>query len=293
MASKLRDYRLMRLSTDQQAAFDNLYRTGVDCPDSADPLIRYVRDRRIRVAIKSLQRILSDSLSTWSCLVVCGGSGADGTLLANLGLADVTVSDVSEVALRLSRERDRRLKTMMLDAETMDLPANSFDLVLVQDGLHHLPRPVLGFTEMLRVARRAVVIIEPHAGIIGKALGQTWERTGDAVNYVFRWDAGLLTQTTRSYLLDQAAIYPSRIWNHNITLENVGRAVGGGRLGVGVAKALYALLNTPGPRWIGNTMIGIVVKRVQSTVGPQISARLGHGHTTEPRGSPADNATPG
>lgn len=39
-----------------------------------------------------------------------------------------------------------------MDAESLDAPDDRYDLVLVQDGLHHLSRPVTGLMQMLRVA---------------------------------------------------------------------------------------------------------------------------------------------
>src|SRR6185436_5595240 len=116
------------------------------------------------------------------------------------------VSDLSEKAMALCRSFDERLKTRVLNAEEMsEVEDGSYDLVLVQDGLHHLPRPTLGFTEMLRVARIAAIVIEPHSGLVARAIGKTWEVEGDAVNYVFRWNRNILEQTTRSYLLQEDA----------------------------------------------------------------------------------------
>ncbi len=248
----------------QKAAFDFLYETDqarLEYHDTSDPLIRYLTGRRINLAMGRLRRIVNDSLSGWTALVTCGGLGGDGTLLANLGLREVTVSDISTVALRACRERDSRLKTMELDAESLDLPDNSVDLSLVQDGLHHLRRPVLGFTEMLRVSRRAVIVIEPHAGIVASVLGQVWEMNAGVENYVFRWDARLLREATRSYLMHGAQVYPMRIWDHNVTLARAGARLGGGAAATAFVNASYALLSAPGIRNLGNMMIGVVLKK--------------------------------
>jgi ubiquinone/menaquinone biosynthesis C-methylase UbiE len=152
--------------------------------DSADALTRFLRDRRIKMALEHIRQRVGYLPLDWKALVVCGGVGGEGTLLANSGFTDVTVSDFSASALRICEERDPRLQTRFMNAEGMEAPDNSYDLALVQDGLHHLPRPVLGFTEMLRVARRAVVVIEPHAGIVSRLFGTRWERHGATVNYV-------------------------------------------------------------------------------------------------------------
>jgi hypothetical protein len=63
--------------------------------------------------------------------------------------------------------------------------------------LHHLPRPVTGFTEMLRVAKKAVIVIEPYDSLIGNLLGTEWEEQGTAINYVYRWDKNSFTQAKK------------------------------------------------------------------------------------------------
>lgn len=222
-----------------------------------DPLVRFLRDRRLRVAMHSLEQQGLLQPGSDSVLVTCGGVGGEGTFLANFGYRDVTVSDFSDAALKTCRELDPRLKTLHLNAEALALPDRSFDVVLVQDGLHHLPRPVLGFTEMLRVARKAVVVIEPHFGVVGAHLGREWEIEGDAVNYVFRWTGSLVEQVTRSYLLDDSVVGIHRFWDHNL-------AVGGAvsrlprRYRLRAAKMLYGGLRAAGP--LGNMMVAVVGK---------------------------------
>ncbi len=119
-----------------------------------------------------------------------------------------------------------------MNAENLDIPDKSYDLVLVQNGLHHLPRPVLGLTEMIRVAKKAVMMIEPHAGIVANLLGMEWEDHGGAVNYVFRWNKLMFEQVVKSYILQLPCyIKPIRLWNHNLVMDKVGKIFGGGQRG--------------------------------------------------------------
>jgi ubiquinone/menaquinone biosynthesis C-methylase UbiE len=83
----------------------------------------------------------------------------------------------------------------------LDLPDNSYDLVVVQDGLHHLPRPVTGFTEMLRVAKKAVIVIESYDSWVGDLIGTEFEVQGNAINFAFRWNRKMMVQVTKSFLL--------------------------------------------------------------------------------------------
>ena len=223
---------------------------------TADPLTRYLRDRRLHLALSLLG---APNLRTWSVLIVCGGVGGEGMFFRRAGAPDVTVSDISDEALALCREFDPSLKTKTLDAEALALPDESFDLVVVQDGLHHLPRPVLGLTEMLRVSRRAAIVIEPHRGLVADKLGTTWECTGErTVNYVFRWDRSLLEQATRSYLLsDDATVRVRRVWDHGAIVGRLAGRLPGGLELLG-ARSVYAALKPINAA--GNMMIGVVVK---------------------------------
>jgi ubiquinone/menaquinone biosynthesis C-methylase UbiE len=228
---------------------------------TSDPLIRYLRDRRLRHALKELDRRGRLDAARQSVLLVCGGVGGEGTFLANQGFVDVTVSDLSDEALERCRRLDGRLKTRVLNAEDMsEVEDGSYDLVLVQDGLHHLPRPVLGFTEMLRVARTAVVVIEPHSGLVARAIGKQWEVCGDAVNYVFRWNRSIFEQATRSYLLrEDAEVIAGRLFDHNLVVNRaVSKLPLPRKTQLLAARSVYGLLHFAAP--MGNMMVGIVLK---------------------------------
>ena len=228
---------------------------------TSDPLMRYLRDRRLHRALRELDKRGKLDPATQSVLLVCAGVGGEGVFLVNQGFVDVTVSDLSEKALELCRRFDGRLKTRALNAEDMsEVEDGSYDLVLVQDGLHHLPRPVLGFTEMLRVARTAVVVIEPHSGLVARAIGRRWEVYGDAINYVFRWNRNIFEQATRSYLLrEDAEVIPCRFFDHNVLVKRtVSKLPLPHKAQVLAAKGIYGLLHFAAP--IGNMMVGIVLK---------------------------------
>lgn len=228
--------------------------------DSDDPLVRYLRDRRLRRALTRLKAVLGRETTTWSALVVCGGVGGEGTFLANQGWSNVTVGDFAAAALGRCQDRDPRLHTLRLNTECLDLADESFDLVLVQDGLHELRRPVLGLTEMLRVARRAVIIIEPHTGVVARLAGTTWEDHRGEVNYVFRWHRRRFEDVVKSYLVRSAYhIDTVRLWDHNLVMGRIATAAGGGAMGRRVAQLGYWTLDTLAAR-LGNMFIGVVVK---------------------------------
>jgi hypothetical protein len=48
-----------------------------------------------------------------------------------------------------------------LNVEKLDIAENEFDYVFCKEAYHHFPRAFLGLYEMIRVAKKAVILIEP------------------------------------------------------------------------------------------------------------------------------------
>jgi glycosyltransferase involved in cell wall biosynthesis/SAM-dependent methyltransferase len=135
-------------------------------------------------------------------LVVCCGSGMEAEMVARTGRRVVAL-DISPAAVARARERTARfsfpLDLVVGDAEHLPFADSSFDFVFVHDGLHHLSDPYRGVREMLRVARRAVVIAEPaDAGLthvsIRLGISGVYE---DAGNFVYRLDPVRLVREFR------------------------------------------------------------------------------------------------
>lgn len=250
------------LIQEQKNAFEKFFRpeaTRWHFHDTKEPLTRYLRDRRLHLALDAVRKLAGGSIESLSVLVVCGGVGGEATFFANNGFSEVTNTDFSENALDVCKHRDPRLKTRLLNAEAMDLDDLSYDLVVVQDGLHHLPRPALGLNEMIRVARRAVLVLEPHTGWVAKAIGTKWERQFGAVNFVYRWNLESFRQVILSQLLESPkSIRVTRLWDHNVVIGKIASKLGRGSLGVFAAKAIYATL-TPFNAF-GNNFIGVLWK---------------------------------
>lgn len=90
--------------------------------------------------------------------VGCGDGFATHYLSEDVRL--VEGGDISELMLE-SNPVDRRL-LKVIDAENLDLPDGSYDLVSMWEVLHHLKDPAAAVREMSRVSRRYVVIFEPN-----------------------------------------------------------------------------------------------------------------------------------
>lgn len=122
-------------------------------------------------------------------LVVCGGSGMDAEFLARAG-AKVVSSDISPGAAARAAERARRhgveFESIVADVTALPFENQTFDVVYVHDGLHHIEDPLSGVREMARVARHAVCITEPadafvtHIAVQCKAADE-YEEAGNRV----------------------------------------------------------------------------------------------------------------
>ena len=214
------------------------------------PVTEYVIDWRIREAMKRLNAPKSSSI-----LVLCCAEAHEASVICNVGFTNVTISDISPVALDVALKLDNRLSGLILDAGNIDLPDDSFDVVVLQDGLHHLQSPVGGMLEMLRVAKRAIVFLEPHDSISGKLLGRKWEDNDGEINYVFRWSRKLVQDVACSYFAHNRFTNLSfSFCHHNIVYDRYFRL-----LGVPGLSALKATLDFFLGRF-GNQFCGIIVK---------------------------------
>lgn len=257
----------------QREYYDRVYRDeSLSYLDSTDPLVRFVTDWRIQEALRRLQLAAGRRVDLDTpILVMCAGGGGEGSALCNLGFRDVTVSDISAQGVTAALERDRRLKGLVLNAQQAQLADGSFGVVLIQDGLHHLPSPVQGFTEMLRLASVAVVFLEPHDGMVGQLIGTKWERGDNAVNYVFRWTRKLVEDVANSYLgPDSFHSFSFSFWHHNLAFERFGKAIGGGPFAVKILKGLKKALDLVAAK-AGNQFCGLIL-RIERNDGVEAKA---------------------
>lgn len=227
------------------------------------PLTRWLTSWRYKKAITKLFEHAGDIVNTESSVLVVGAAdGYESRTLFDCGFRDVSVTDFSEVAVRLAVERDPRVRGFALNLEdAVNVPDNSFDIVVAQDMLHHLPRPVNGFTEMLRMARHAVIFLEPHDSFVGRRIGTIWEENNGFKNYVFRWTKDLVNDVTSSYLGHPEFMNLSfSFWHHNIQMERIGRALGGGRFAVFALSTTKTFLNGA-LAGSANQFCGMIVKK--------------------------------
>lgn len=125
-------------------------------PDTIDAW----RHRRMHDMLAPL--IKADPDSAW--LTVGDGSyGSDAYYLQQQGV-DVLASSLTDHALKIAAEKGYLKKYAAVNAEQIPHDKESFDYVLCKEAYHHFPRPPIAFYEMMRVARKGVVLIEPYDG---------------------------------------------------------------------------------------------------------------------------------
>jgi ubiquinone/menaquinone biosynthesis C-methylase UbiE len=125
-------------------------------PDTVDAW----RHRRMHVMLNPL--IESNPGAKWITLGD-GSYGSDAYFLQQQNV-DVLASSLTDHSLKIAAEKGYLKKFAAVNAEQVPYENDAFDFVLCKEAYHHFPRPAIAFYEMLRVAKEAVVLIEPYDG---------------------------------------------------------------------------------------------------------------------------------
>lgn len=75
---------------------------------------------------------------------------------------NVIASDIAGTFFPIVKEQGIIKEYAVENAEHLSFEDNSFDYILCKETFHHFPRPYLAVYEMLRVAKEAVILIEPQ-----------------------------------------------------------------------------------------------------------------------------------
>lgn len=116
------------------------------------------RHSRAYEATEILHKGCSDSWLT----IGDGRWGLDSVRIRRLSAVEVLPTDISETYLKKAKDSGIIAQYRVENAENLSFEDESFDYVFCKESLHHFPRPYLALYEMTRVARRAIVLIEPN-----------------------------------------------------------------------------------------------------------------------------------
>jgi ubiquinone/menaquinone biosynthesis C-methylase UbiE len=121
--------------------------------------IDFWRHHRIR---ELLQPLIKRNLHSSWLTVGDGRYGTDANYLLSCGIKHVHATDISDVLLKIGSQEGFINEYSAQNAESITFENNSFDYVYCKDALHHFPRPYIALNEMFRVAKKAVILIEPR-----------------------------------------------------------------------------------------------------------------------------------
>lgn len=106
----------------------------------------------------SLTDALAEPHTSW--LTVGDGYGFDANYLKERGCTAVA-SDIAATFLPTSKEKGIIDEYSVENVEHISYDNDSFDYCMCKEAYHHFPRPMLGVYEMLRVAKKGIILIEP------------------------------------------------------------------------------------------------------------------------------------
>jgi len=183
-------------------------------------------------------------------VLALGANHREAEALAGMPFESVVLSGICEPgdALQALCDRHPHVSYELASAEALPYPERSFELVLAKEMLHHLPRPVQGLYEMLRVCRDRAVFVEPWScglvsaldclGLVTRFESDQAGNAGARDNHVFRWRRSTLESLLASYYLDSGArCRVSTGWLSTRFLSTRGSALGPALLGCGWAAS--------------------------------------------------------
>jgi SAM-dependent methyltransferase len=240
------------------------------------------RDQLVRIFADALRGI-PGAMRLDEKMLVLGASESDQTALTALGFNKVTLSEFSPSDPSM----------LAVDAEDIALPSGSFDALFAHEVLHHLRSPHRALCEMLRVARKHVIFMEPNDSLIMRMLvaaGLSFPyellsvqahqfasggvRNTNVPNYIYRWTKREVEKTASSYLAETGfAVHATGYWDFRVDeldlslrrntthLQAVTSILGEGTFLRILATAQKWLNAVPGLRQQGNKFFCVIEKR--------------------------------
>lgn len=100
-----------------------------------------------------------------------GRYGKDAKFIQERG-SNALATDISDILLKEAKDIGYIDAYRKENAERLTFQDNEFDFALCKESYHHFPRPMLALYEMLRVAKRGVILIEPNDHFIFSSLNE-------------------------------------------------------------------------------------------------------------------------
>jgi SAM-dependent methyltransferase len=166
-------------------------------------------------------------------VLVVGGMQEDAEVLRRCGFRRITLSNIS--GLPDDPEAANDLPLIALDAEDIRLPDCSYDIVFVHEVIHHCRSPHRALCEMLRVAKRYVLMMEPNdsafmrllcdlrfsfpfevAAVVNNDYVCGGVRNSEIPNFIFRWNEHEVHKLASTFLAEHTLrLYADPYWHFN------------------------------------------------------------------------------
>lgn len=211
------------------------------------------------------------TLAKQTIVTVCDGRAVESGFMKEYGLK-VTATDLSINHLKEAWKRGNIHHFSQENAEKLSFKDASFDWGAVKAGLHHLPRPMLGLYELLRVARHGIILMEGHDGLALRKIRRFWFSERDweeSGNYVYRFTQREIEKVCLSLNLPMYAVR-TRFLPWNRRQERCKK----GTLGYRLRKRGYGLFNKLFSSH-GNTFTALLFKKPASEEQKVLLCRSG------------------
>ena len=119
--------------------------------------VDFWRHNKMRKLVLPIVEYFPDS--SW-LTVGDGRYGTDANFLLNYGVK-VHASDIQDKLLRIGNEKGFIKNFSKQNAEELTFQNDEFDFVYCKESYHHFPRPSIAVYEMLRVAKKGIMLQEP------------------------------------------------------------------------------------------------------------------------------------
>lgn len=168
-----------------------------------------------RFYLETLQTLVGEGwLDRDADVLAVAATEVDRDVLSEVGLRSVTISNLDEC---LRGDEFAPYGWSFEDASDLSFEDDSFDFCVCHQGLHHCRSPHRALLEMYRVARRGVVVFEPHDTLLTRlgvrlGIGQRYEtaldmhgapsggvHNSEIPNFVYRWSSREAYKTLASF----------------------------------------------------------------------------------------------
>lgn len=176
---------------------------------SKNPIVKRLMDRFHERVIDSLASFAPSRILDVGC-----GEGRTTGIIRDAFSSEVVGVDLEESVVHQAASTIPTARFLTASAFDLPFPDRLFDVVLATEMLEHVDNPEQALSEMIRVARRAVVVTVPHEPwwrIANMARGRYLGEYGNTPGHVQHWSRSSLHRMLRSCSGD-VSVDPVGLW---------------------------------------------------------------------------------